>query len=148
MPLLIAVTLALGLAPARTAERLPGPVAARLVEVIDGDTLLVRARIWLGQDLETRVRLDGIDTPETRGRCAEEREMAARATALLRESIAGADIELFDVRFGKYAGRVVARVRTPDGRDLSDLLSRAGLARPYAGGRRGSWCGPGTAGAE
>jgi hypothetical protein len=43
---------------------LPGPIPAELVRVIDGDTIEVRARIWLDLDLTTRVRLAGIDAPE------------------------------------------------------------------------------------
>lgn len=124
------------------AERLPGPVAARLIEVIDGDTLLVEARIWLGQALETRVRLAGIDAPEMRARCARERAMAEEAAALLRRTLHESAISLSDIRFGKYAGRVIARVRTADGRDLSDVLQRAHLARAYNGRKRQSWCSP------
>jgi len=40
----------------------------------------------------------------------------------------------------RRAGRVVARIHTPDGADLSTALVTAGLGRPYAGGRRRSWC--------
>ena len=53
--------------PAR--ELLPGPVPARVIQVIDGDTIAVKARIWLNQELETRVRLEGVDAPELAGRC-------------------------------------------------------------------------------
>ncbi len=42
--------------PAR--ELLPGPVPARVIQVIDGDTLVVKARIWLGQDVETPAGAD------------------------------------------------------------------------------------------
>jgi endonuclease YncB( thermonuclease family) len=49
-------------------------------------------------------------------------------------------VRLRDVRYGKYARRVVARVETPAGEDLGRALLDAGLARPYDGGRRASWC--------
>ena len=62
-------------------DRLTGPVAAELVRVVDGDTLAVKAHIWLGQTIETKVRIRGIDTPETKGKCAREVSMAAAATA-------------------------------------------------------------------
>jgi hypothetical protein len=56
--------------PAFCAEDvLNGPVNAELLRVIDGDTIEVRARIWLGLDLTTRVRLSGIDAPELDGAC-------------------------------------------------------------------------------
>ena len=50
-------------------EVLAGPVPARILRVIDGDTLRVRTRIWLGMDMEIDVRINGIDAPELRGRC-------------------------------------------------------------------------------
>ncbi len=130
-------------APARAKERLAGPVAAELVRVIDGDTLVVRAHIWLGQRLETRVRLDGLDTPELRGKCDRERELAraARDWVAARLTETGANLTLTDIAYGKYAGRVLATVRLGDGANLAQALIKAGYARPYQGGRRGGWCG-------
>ena len=116
-----------------------GPVAADVVEVIDGDTLRVSAHIWLGQRLETLVRLGGIDAPELHGRCEEERRMALAARKALARA-AGTTVLLFDVDYGKYAGRVTARVSTTGGQDLSALMLASGLARPYAGGARSTWC--------
>ncbi len=40
----------------------------------------------------------------------------------------------------KYARRVVARVETEAGLDLSAALLAAGLAQPYDGGPRPVWC--------
>ena len=133
-------------AAARAGERLAGPVPAVVTEVVDGDTLEVRARIWLGQDLAIRVRLAGIDAPEAGSRCAEERALALRARAFLAERLIphpGAPppvVRLRDIRNGKYAGRVLARVEAPAGRDLGGALLAAGLARRYDGGRRAPWC--------
>ncbi len=126
--------------PGASREVLPGPVVARVLAVVDGDTLVVRARIWLGQALDTKVRLAGVDAPELNGRCEAERRRAAAARSLVRELVAGGEVVLKDIQFGKYAGRVVARVETPAGRDLGQALLAAGLARPYRGGRRESWC--------
>jgi endonuclease YncB( thermonuclease family) len=119
---------------------LAGPVAAEVVEVVDGDTIAVRARIWLGQELETRVRLAGIDTPELHGKCARERRLAAAARDFVRTRLAAGAVALRDVQFGKYAGRVVARVTTADGEDVGAALIGAGLARAYDGGTRLGWC--------
>ena len=125
-------------------ERLAGPLPAQVVSVLDGDTLEVRVHIWLGQDIRTRVRLAGIDAPELKGKCARERDLAQRARAYLLarlDSAAGAaPVQLKEVRYGKYAGRVLARVETLDGTDLGQGLVTAGLARPYDGRRRASWC--------
>jgi len=35
----------------------------RVVDVIDGDTLLVCTRIWIGYEVETLVRIAGLDAP-------------------------------------------------------------------------------------
>lgn len=67
-------------APQRLAdEALVGPVSAVVERVVDGDTVDVRAHIWLGQTLTVRVRIDGVDAPETRSDCADERRLAAAA---------------------------------------------------------------------
>ncbi len=127
------------------ADRLAGPLPAQVVSVLDGDTLEVRVHIWLGQDLNTRVRLAGIDAPELKGKCDRERDLAQRARAYLlarlEPAAAGAGmVRLREVRYGKFAGRVLARVETWDGTDLGQGLLAAGLARPYDGRRRASWC--------
>jgi hypothetical protein len=49
-------------------------------------------------------------------------------------------VQLREVRYGKYARRVVARVKTEAGLDLSAAVLAAGLAQPYDGGRRPVWC--------
>lgn len=121
-------------------EVLPGPVPAELVRVVDGDTVLVSARIWLGQRVTVSVRLAGIDAPEMRGRCASERARARQARDFLARRLAAGRIALADIQYGKFAGRVVARLLDGDGADLGAALLAAGLARPYAGRRRGSWC--------
>ena len=127
-------------------EVLPGPVPAAVEEVLDGDTLRVRARIWLGQELSVLVRLAGVDAPEANGTCPRERSLARLARAFVASRLAGgangtAGVSLREIRYGKYARRVVARVETDAGSDLSAALLAAGLARPYYGGARPDWCG-------
>ncbi len=121
-------------------DPIPGPVPALVVDVIDGDTVLVRARIWLGQEVVTRVRLDGVDTPELRGKCPAARRLAREARAFVQARVGGRQVILRDIQYGKYAGRVVARIQTPDGDDLADALIAAGLGHVYGGGARAPWC--------
>lgn len=125
---------------ASAAERLTGPVPARVVDVVDGDTLTVFAHIWLGQEVQIRVRLVGADAPEMHGACIPERDAAQRARAALARLTAPGRVTLEDIRPDKYGGRVLARVRAADGRDLSDELLNSGLAVPYSGGKRVNWC--------
>ncbi|WP_254434803.1 thermonuclease family protein [Magnetospirillum sp. UT-4] len=120
---------------------LPGPVLARVVKVVDGDTVAVRARIWLGQDVETNVRILGIDTPETRGRCERERDLARQAKDFVTARLVVDDvITLNDVTHDKYGKRVVARVVTGGGEDIGAGLISAGLARAYGGATKTGWC--------
>ena len=121
------------------ATGLDGPVPAKVVRVIDGDTLEVEARIWLGQSVDVHVRITGIDTPELRGACAAEREAALSARRFLEQRLAGTEVQLRDLAYDKYGGRVLARVIDKNG-DVGTALVQSGLARPYAGGTRRPWC--------
>lgn len=127
-------------APGTAAETLAGPLPARVLQVVDGDTVEVAARIWLGQEITVKVRLDGVDSPEIRGRCPAEREAALKAKAFISDLIDARPVALSGIRYGKYAGRVLARIAAADGRDLSEALIAERLARPYDGSRRRTWC--------
>lgn len=126
--------------PAWAAETLPGPVQATVISIIDGDTVVVWADIWLGQKIRTRVRIAGIDAPELRAKCAHEHALAVAARDKLVSLINGGPVTLTDVHYGKYAGRVVARVAEAGGGDVAEALIVAGLARTYDGGGRRDWC--------
>lgn len=136
-----AVAGAAGLACASATEMLPGPVPAEVVRVVDGDTIEVRARIWLGQEVTTLVRLAGIDTPELHGGCTESRALAAQARQRLAAVVASHRVTLHEVRYDAHGGRVVAQVRSEAGIDVTEPLLAVGLARPYSGhGPRPDWC--------
>ena len=120
-------------------DGLAGPVLARIERVVDGDTVDVSALIWLGQTLTVRVRILGIDTPELRGACAEERDLAMAAREFLRRRLEGGEVRLTAISYDKYGGRVLARVSDREG-DIADAMIAAGLARAYDGGARVSWC--------
>ena len=126
--------------PVRAGDVVLGPVPARVVQVVDGDTLVVRAHIWLGQDVETLVRVSGIDAPELKGQCELERTRALASRDHLASRVAGGTVVLTQVRYEKYGGRVLAQVRLADGTDLARDMIVAGHARPYDGGKRGVWC--------
>ena len=138
---LMALALVTGAAGAEGRERLAGPVVADVQRVIDGDTLVVTAPVWLGIVVTASVRLRGIDTPELRGHCPREKELAQQAQAYLADK-ATAQVRLTNIEGDKYYGRVEADVATvPGGLSLAQAMLASGLARPYDGGKRGDWCG-------
>jgi len=112
-----------------------------VVSVYDGDTLSVNVPDWppvVGERVPVRVR--GIDTPEIRGRCAQEKAQARAARDVLRRMVNDADrVTLRGVERGKYF-RLVATVFA-DGVNVADELIAQGLARRYDGsGPRAGWC--------
>ena len=117
-----------------------GAYAADVLRVLDGDTFEARVHLWPGLAVTTKVRLRGIDAPENNARCAEERSKAEAARAALDAFLGEPDLTVFRVSLDKYGGRVVAAAATLRTTDVAQALVRAGLARPYAGGRREPWC--------
>jgi endonuclease YncB( thermonuclease family) len=138
----VALALAVAAAGASAGQPMPGPFAARVERVIDGDSLAVRVDIWPGLEVATIVRLRGVDAPELSGRCPEERRRAAAARDALAALVGEGRIVLAAVEPDKYGGRVVADVAAADGQPLAEALVGAGLARRYDGGRRDGWCRP------
>ncbi|MBV5256878.1 thermonuclease family protein [Synechococcus moorigangaii CMS01] len=141
----IIILLSMLTAPLAAAQHvIPGPIEAEVVRIIDGDTIEVRAFIWPGHSVETRVRLAGVDAPEIRRvQCEAEREAGHRAKAFVEGLLAPdggmrARIAIRNVQLGSFAGRVIAAMDLPDGRDLGTVLLVEGLVSPY--NARGGWC--------
>lgn len=127
-------------------ERVAGPLEAVVVAVVDGDTFdadifYPTARPSLRAVNRERVRLRGLDTPETRGKCAAEKALAAEASARLA-ALLGASVTLSEVTHGEDPwGRTLARVATREGVDPAAALIALGLARAWDGkGARRPWC--------
>jgi micrococcal nuclease len=127
-------------APATATEVISGPYTGVVTDVIDGDTLEVRVMVWLGQEVVTRVRIDGIDTPEKRGKCQREKDMAEQARVMTEQMLTDAQVALYDIQHDKYGGRVRARVVTRSGEDIGQMLIKSGLALSYKGEARQPWC--------
>ena len=91
------------------------------------------------------IRVEGIDTPEIRGQCQKEKDLAYEARDLVRGLLDNAqtitltiDDNPQEVR-GKYF-RIVGRL-IADGVDISDLLIERHMAVLYDGGMKAKdWC--------
>src|SRR5262249_35218946 len=107
---------------------------AGAITIVDGDTIKMGGVSY---------RMLGYDTPETFfARCRQEYDLGTRATARLKQLIAGAKAVTVEPnrRSCRY-GRLCARLLV-DGRDVGFILIAEGLAVPYDGrGPRRDWCG-------
>lgn len=107
----------------------------------DGDTITVDLPglpPLIGREIP--VRINGINTPEIKGRCEHERQLARQAKGVVARVLSKAKrIVLVDVGRDKYF-RIDAFV-VADGVDVGAELIRRGLAVPYDGGTKTNpWC--------
>lgn len=108
---------------AQTAPAPPDTFKAQVVRIVDGDTIDISAGAQ-----EARIRLNAIDSPETRQRFGHE------ATRLVSELALGKQVIVRGSEHDKY-GRLLADVTLLDGCDLSRRLVASGNAwwyRKYA----------------
>ena len=141
---LLAAAGIIGLFPCKAglaAASFAGPVEARVLSVLDGDTFVAEAHVWPGQFVRINVRIRGVDAPEMKGRCASERQAARQARDVLSLMLGEDPVVISNIGGAKYYGRVLADVFTAEGEEVSRVLIEEGLARPYQGGKRQSWCG-------
>ena len=110
----------------------------KIVRVIDGDTVDVDIDLGFGVWLKKeRVRVYGIDTPESRTRDKEEKKKGLVAKARLIELLKknGNHFILISHELGKY-GRVLGEILLDDDRNVNDILIEEKHAYPYTGGNK------------
>ena len=107
----------------------------------DGDTItfdLPNLHPIIGNKIA--IRVNGIDTPEIRGKCDKEKYDAKQAKGMVEEFLKDAErIDLKNMGRGKYF-RIVADVYA-DGENLAEALVDSGMAVKYDGGKKNAhWC--------
>lgn len=113
-----------------------------VVKVVDGDTVDVDIDLGFGVTLkDERVRIMGIDTPESRTRDKVEDLFGEAAKARLKELmkdggklITTEDRKGEDMK-GKF-GRILGDFRVQDGRKVTEILIEEGHAVAYFGGSK------------
>tara|TARA_B100000242_G_scaffold294136_1_gene275045 strand:+ start:167 stop:544 length:378 start_codon:yes stop_codon:yes gene_type:complete len=108
---------------------------AELDRVVDGDT--VDVVLDLGFDVKLhkqRVRLHGIDTPESRTRNLAEKKLGLAAKERLKELCVG-KFKIKSLGKGKY-GRILGIPYTETGEDICQKLIDEGHAVKYHGGKK------------
>ena len=115
----------------------------KLQRVVDGDTIDVNIDLGFHIWHKVRVRMLGIDTPESRTRNLEEKALGLASKARLKELLKGQklDIECSKEKgkFGRVLGIVFATDKEGNRIDCNNQLILEGHARPYYGGKKKAW---------
>jgi len=114
---------------------------AKIVRVIDGDTVDVDIDLGFGIWMKNeRVRIMGIDTPESRTRDKVEKKFGLASKAKLKSLLGNSTVLKTQINKkgedmkGKF-GRILGDF-TSDGKKVSKILCEEGFAVPYFGGSK------------
>ena len=102
-----------------------------VIKVVDGDTVDVVIDLGFHTSVKKRIRLYGINTPETRTRDKEEKKKGLAAKVRLIEMCEGVPLILKSYGLGKY-GRVLGEIIADD-LNLNRTLLEEGHAVEYYG---------------
>ena len=108
---------------------------ADLERVIDGDTIDVTIDLGFNVKIhKQRVRLAGIDTPESRTRNLQEKALGLKAKERLEE-LCNYNMKIKSLGKGKY-GRILGIPYNSDGKDICKILISENHAVEYWGGKK------------
>ena len=116
-----------------------------VVKVVDGDTIsiILGALKPYPPLANVKIRVLGIDTPETtwRAKCEEEKQLGLKAKQAVIDLIGDRiRIKITDYKWDKYGGRINSNVFVGSV-NLAEYLLQRGLAKPYTGkGPKPKWC--------
>ncbi len=107
-----------------------------LLRVVDGDTIDVRIDLGFNVWHKCRIRLVGINAPESRTRDKEEKKRGLAAKSWLIDKLESAEdeLEMKSYGVGKY-GRVLGEIYINEV-NINELMVKEGHAVKYDGGKR------------
>ena len=116
---------------------------AKLIRVVDGDTVIAMVDLGFNTWKQTNIRFYGIDAYESRTRDLEEKEKGLKAKQLVIDVLekSNGEFVLKSMGLDKY-GRSLGILKVSDEEaeygsiDLNQYLVNEGLAVPYYGGKR------------
>lgn len=111
--------------------------SGQVVKVYDGDTITIASKMPYDNSPIYRfsVRLNGIDTPEIKGKTEDEKSMAIEARNKLNELIMNKRVFLKNVSTEKY-GRILADVYLDDTIHINQWMIDNRYAVKYDGGTK------------
>lgn len=112
----------------------------RVLEVVDGDTIDVEIDLGFDISFTSRVRLAGIDTPESRTKDLAEKKLGLEAKEYLKHKLEGATHIVIQTeksdsseKYGRILGWLFIGT---DGKSLNDQMIAEGYAWAYDGGTK------------
>jgi micrococcal nuclease len=117
--------------------------AAKLIRVVDGDTIVLSLDLGLSVHRIETCRIAGVDTPELNSSDPAVRARAQSAKSFVEEQLAGCLLKVRTEKpypmdkYGRYLAAVQFRISNDvEWKDLTQRLLEEGLAVPYSGGAR------------
>jgi len=110
---------------------------ATVTKVVDGDTIDAMVDLGFGTWKKVRIRMHGINAPESRTRDLEEKKKGLAAKARLTELLGNMDNKFILVSHGvgKF-GRCLGDIRDTDNQSINKQLIAEGHGKEYFGGKR------------
>lgn len=110
---------------------------AKVIDVLDGDTIAVTIDLGFKLTYATPVRFFGINAPEIHTKDHHEKEMGLKAKAKLTELLSGKVITLRTVKPNDKFGRYLAEVFLSGGglqeKSVNQQMVDLGLCKPWDG---------------
>lgn len=106
---------------------------SKIIKVVDGDTIDAMVDLGFDTHIKCRIRLLGINAPESRTRDKEEKKRGLEAKARLKELCKG-NVLLQSHGKEKY-GRILGELFS-SGISLNNIMVAEGHAKEYYGGKR------------
>lgn len=108
-----------------------------LNKVVDGDTVDITVDLGFGVFMDQRIRLNGVNTPESRTKDKEEKKKGLAAKSFVEFQLSSLEdviLKTFKDRPGKY-GRILGDFII-HGKSLVAQIIEHGYGKPYSGGKR------------
>ena len=110
--------------------------SATLIKIVDGDTVDVLIDLGFNTTKKERVRLLGIDTPESATKDLAEKKLGIEAKEYITQWFTkNTPFRLQTTKDDKY-GRILGGFTGLDGKTLNDILVQNGYAWAYDGGTK------------
>jgi micrococcal nuclease len=110
--------------------------SGKVIKVYDGDTITIASKMPYDNSPLYRfhVRLNGIDSPEIKGKNPDEKSVAKLAKVFLSSLVLHKTVTLENIQNDKY-GRILADVYF-EGKHINNLIINERLAVKYDGGKK------------